>query len=128
MPPKNKPKRNQLENGFDDLDPMAILLRERSKGSEVYRQGTLVGIAIGGLFLIGGVVSLLLGVTGTIEWIVTGGGIESRLSNAAPGAFISLLGAIILWRYKPIVHDDLDIKSDGDSKKISHSVKHKMSH
>ncbi|HEV7427868.1 MAG TPA: hypothetical protein VGQ46_16045 [Thermoanaerobaculia bacterium] len=74
-----------------------------------------MGIIIGALFLVGGVVTLLLGVSGSIEWVLKGGGIESKLSNAAPGVFIALLGAIVLWRYKPVVKKHLNVNGDSSS-------------
>lgn len=95
------------------VDPRLIkMLESRSRGSRTYFVGTLMGISVGAIVCISGFVLCILGLSGTIEWIFEAADFKSRISNASPGVFFALLGAIILWRYKPKVTDRLRMGPD----------------
>lgn len=66
-----------------------------------YRIGIIMGISVGALFLVAGFVLCLLGLTGTIEWLIQGGSFTSRLTNASPGALFAVVGLVVIVRYKP---------------------------
>jgi hypothetical protein len=73
----------------------------RTNDDGSYLIGTVMGISVGAIFCLSGFVIVILGFTGSIEWIVKGANFSSKITNAGPGVFFALLGAIILWRYKP---------------------------
>lgn len=100
MANKSKKKPNG-KNGWLSL-PTSVLESAGYK-SRTYRLELLTGQGIGGLVLVGGIILSLLGISGSIEWLVEAGGITSKLTNASPGIVIALIGAAILWRYKPHV-------------------------
>src|SRR5881394_107971 len=98
----NKSKKNPNgKNGWLSL-PTSVLESAGYK-SRTYRIAVLIGQSIGGLALLGGIILSLLGISGSIEWLVEAGGVTSKLTNASPGIVIAIIGAAILWRYKPHV-------------------------
>jgi hypothetical protein len=94
-------KKSSGNDGWLSL-PTSVLESAGYK-SRTYRIGFLTGQGIGGLVLLGGIILSLLGISGSIEWLVEAGGITSKLTNASPGIVIAIIGAVILWRYKPHV-------------------------
>ena len=66
-----------------------------------YPPGNVLGIILGGTLGIAGVVLLILGLSGSIEWILQAGTLSSRLVNASPGVAVSFMGMLIVWRYRP---------------------------
>lgn len=92
------------------------ILIERAK---TYRYAILLGISVGAVFCASGFVLALLGLAGAIEFFFEAGGIKARLANASPGAIFALLGMLVIWRYKPKMHDDLSTQGrpteDADS-------------
>jgi len=60
-------------------------------------------MGIGVLFLLAGFALCVLGLTGTIEFLIETAGFKARLLNGTPGAFFGLLGLLLMWRYKPKV-------------------------
>ncbi len=95
---KKKPKGN---DGWLSL-PTGVLNSVDYK-SRTYRYGLLAGLSFGMLMVVGGVVLSIMGVAGSIEWVVTGKDFSGKLTNASPGVILTVLGMIILWRYKPHV-------------------------
>ena len=72
-----------------------------SSHDRAYREGIIIGLSIGALCLVFGFVLIILGVSGSIDWFVEAGGIKSKMINATPGSVFSLIGLMILWKYKP---------------------------
>lgn len=66
-----------------------------------YKTGSIIGIIMGSTICLAGLTLILLGLTGSIEWIVKVGTFSSKLVNASPGAFFSVIGLIIIVVYKP---------------------------
>lgn len=66
-----------------------------------YKTVLIIGVVMGGLFMVAGVILYFLGLNGNIEWFFETAGVKSRLMNASPGAFFALAGFLIIWRYKP---------------------------
>jgi hypothetical protein len=81
-----------------------------------YRVGIIMGISVGALFLVAGFILCLLGLSGTIEWLVKGGGFTSRLTNASPGALFAVVGLIVVIRYKP----KITAQTQTDTQKATH--------
>lgn len=84
-------------------------------GNRTYRIGIIVGQCFGGVACLGGLLLILLGLSGHIEWILQAGALSSRLANASPGALFAVIGLVILWRYKPIVRDHLLVRPGSQS-------------
>ena len=95
----------------ESLRVLAEVAKARS-GERTYFWGTMLGIAAGAIFCLSGFVMTVLGLAGSIDWIVEVGAFQSRLANAGPGAFFALLGMIILWRYKPRIKETLELQGD----------------
>jgi hypothetical protein len=72
-----------------------------------YFLGTNIGIILGALLCAGGFVLTILGLAGSVNWIIKFNGISSRLTNASPGVFFAILGMILVWRFKPKVTDEI---------------------
>ena len=72
-----------------------------SRGSRTYQIGVLLGLTVGAVLTLLGVVLCVVGITGSIEWIVNGKGWGSKLANASPGVFFAVMGFLILVWYKP---------------------------
>lgn len=108
MPPRRKRHK--------DLDPELVSAFVKASKLKDLRKtiylGTLLGVVIGGILCLCGFVLCLLGLTGTVGWLVETRSFSSRLSNASPGAFFAFLGMIILWRYKPTVRERTEFTPD----------------
>jgi hypothetical protein len=98
---KKSKKKSKGNDGWLSL-PTGVLNSVDYK-SRTYRYGLLAGLSFGMLMVVGGVVLSIMGVAGSIEWVVTGKDFSSKLTNASPGVILTVLGMIILWRYKPHV-------------------------
>lgn len=66
---------------------------------------SLLGMLIGFAFCIAGFAAAVMGLTGSIEWVMGGQNFSSRLSNATPGALFAICGLVVLWRYRPSMTD-----------------------
>ena len=63
---------------------------------------SIAGLVVGLLCVIGGVVLLLLGVTGSVSWTMKLLGTESKLADASPGAVLFVVGLyfVFVTRYR----------------------------
>lgn len=95
------------ESAISDL---VKLLESHPPTIRSFREGNLFGMFVGSLALLGGFVSSLLGLTGSVEWFFKSGSISMKLLNASPGAIFSVIGFIIMLRYKPRVKTEIEIK------------------
>ncbi len=105
-----KNKKNTIEIDTKTVEILSDLVKNRSE-TKAYLWATLIGLLTGTFFSISGFIITVMGLTGSIEWILEGSNFKSKLSNAGPGVFFALLGFFILWRYKPIIQDRLELKS-----------------
>ncbi len=55
------------------------------------------GSIIGFICILFGVVLLILGITGSVDWNIKTIGIESSLTNAAPGVVLIIVGFLIIF-------------------------------
>lgn len=81
-------------------------MKKTDYAGKTYRIAIIIGQATGIIFLCGGILLMLLGVTGAINIIVSKGTLEAKLINAAPGVVVALFGAIIIMRYKPNISSE----------------------
>ncbi len=58
---------------------------------------SLAGLVLGLACVIGGIVLFLHGVTGSTSWTTTFIGGKSKVSDAAPGAVLFIVGLFIVW-------------------------------
>jgi hypothetical protein len=72
-----------------------------SPGVRTYQRTVIFGQIVGAVLILVGVAVSIAGVSGSIDWIVNGVGWGSKLTNASPGVFFSLLGFLIFMRSKP---------------------------
>ena len=92
------------------ISELVKLLESHPPTIRSFREGNLFGMFVGALALLGGFVSSLLGLTGSVEWFLTYESISMKLLNASPGAIFSVIGFIIMLRYKPRVKTEIEIK------------------
>jgi hypothetical protein len=85
------------------------------KGSRTFHIAIILGISIGAFCLILGFIIIILGISGSIEWVFEAGGFTSKLANAGPGVVFAIIGLIIIWRYKPKVTRRITTKPIKDS-------------
>ncbi len=101
---KEKEEKNNIK-----IEPLISLAKQRSKGNRTYRTGTILGITIGGLFALAGFTLCILGLSGSIEWLVEAASFKAKITNASPGVVFAAMGMVILWRYKPVVRDRMSL-------------------
>jgi len=87
-----------------------------------FREGSLFGMVVGAVVLLGGFSTFFLSLSGTVEWIFEAGSISSKLINASPGVVFSIIGLLIMWRYKPKVRTDIEIKINKSFSKINPDI------
>jgi hypothetical protein len=58
---------------------------------------SLLGLIFGAACILGGLILFINGVAGTTNWTVEALGLTSRLNDAAPGAVLVAVGALIVW-------------------------------
>lgn len=56
-----------------------------------------LGLLVGVLCILGGLVLLLHGVAGSVSWTTKLLGLESTLSDAAPGALLFIVGSFVVF-------------------------------
>lgn len=110
------------KNGSDGWRSLpAGVLKSAGYKSRTYRYGLLTGQGIGGAVLLAGIVLSLLGISGSIEWLVEAGDISSKVTNASPGIVIALIGAALVWHYKPNVsHETTFDRSSASPRSVAH--------
>jgi hypothetical protein len=89
------------------------ILRNARHDAQTYRLGIIIGQVVGGLAFLGGAGLAFAGLSGNVEWLVTGIGFSSKLTNASPGVVFAVAGIIIMWRYKPRMRDNISFDGDG---------------
>ena len=57
-------------------------------------KGRNIGLSI----ILLGVALMLLGVTGAADLVLSGAGLKVKLSNAAPGIILMVIGLVVIWR------------------------------
>jgi len=113
-----------INHGDSEISDIVKLLESHPATIRSFRTGNLFGMFIGGLALLGGFASFLLGLTGSIDWIFKSVSISMRMINASPGAIFSVIGFVIMLRYKPRVKSEIEIRIN-ESKKANTSAEHK---
>lgn len=98
------------------------LIDKRQQGLEAYKFGIIFGLVIGGLLCLLGVVLLLMGFAGSIEWLVEAPGIKSKLINASPGIVLSVMGLVILIVYRPRGKEKLSVTNNSYEHDIDYAV------
>lgn len=58
---------------------------------------SLAGLGLGLACVVGGIILFTMGIGGSINWIVETEGFHSSLVNAAPGAVLFVVGALVAW-------------------------------
>jgi hypothetical protein len=58
---------------------------------------SLAGLVLGLVCVIGGIILFLHGVTGSTSWTAKFIGLESNISDAAPGAILFIVGLFVVW-------------------------------
>jgi hypothetical protein len=58
---------------------------------------SLAGLALGLACIVGGIVLFFHGVAGTSSWVGEFIGVQSKLSDAAPGTVLFVVGLLIVW-------------------------------
>ncbi len=63
---------------------------------------SIAGLTLGLVCMVGGIALFVLGVTGAADWYTNIWGAESRISQAAPGAILFIVGlfVVLFTRYK----------------------------
>lgn len=79
----------------------------KSDLEKIYSKGLAMGFGTGILFMVSGMILLILGVTGSIAISAETDTVRATITNASPGVFLSLLGAIITWRFKPKIRHEI---------------------
>ena len=68
---------------------------------------SILGMALGAVCIVGGFVLFIHGIKGSSNWVVKILGLESNISDAAPGAILFLVGllTVVVTRYAATVRD-----------------------
>lgn len=78
--------------------------------ADTYRHVLLLGAAAGVILAFMGLALCLAGLSGSVDWFVSGPGWQSRLTNASPGIVVMFLGVVVLLRYKPKIKYNYDMR------------------
>lgn len=91
---------------------------EHSRGHDIlaksYRTGSVTGVVTGAVLSLSGVVLLILGLSGSIDWIVQVAGLSSRLVNASPGVIVTIAGLAVMVKFKPKVRYTYEVTARPD--------------
>lgn len=68
-----------------------------SKLARLQLMYSLAGLVLGFACIMGGIVLFFHGVTGTSSWVGGFLGVESKLSDAAPGTVLFVVGLLVVW-------------------------------
>lgn len=100
-----------LSSCRDEIDP-SIANTPFGMLSLIMEFITVFAIIIGGyVLIITGVIVLLLGLSGNIEWVMEAAGFTSRLVNASPGIIMIVAGTYLVSKGKI----DVNAKKNQDS-------------
>jgi hypothetical protein len=58
---------------------------------------SLAGLGLGLVCIVGGFILFIMGISGSINWVVKAEGFSSQLVNAAPGAVLFVVGVLVAW-------------------------------
>ncbi|HEY0074402.1 MAG TPA: hypothetical protein VGB77_09890 [Abditibacteriaceae bacterium] len=81
------------------ITPSRIPNRDRELWRDTVRYQfiySLVGLLLGLVSMIGGIILFLHGVTGSTSWVAKGLGLQSSISDAAPGAILFIVGLFVI--------------------------------
>lgn len=86
-----------------DIEGQALDSRTIARILKAEEQGHRTGRTAGFLLTVTGLVLIILGFSGSVNWIVEFKGFTSRLTNATPGVFLVVVGAVLLVFSRPSV-------------------------
>ncbi len=97
----SKPRQVTLRVNQTDISPDTDVMLQRDLARFQFYY-SIAGLILGLLCMIGGITLFVLGVTGASDWYTNIWGAESRISQAAPGAILFIIGlfVVIFTRYK----------------------------
>lgn len=101
---------NRRLDGAPEVERFLRALETHPAMIRTYREGSWFGMVVGALLLLGGFVMTVMGLSGTSEWIIESMSLRARLVNASPGAVFAIIGMVLMFRYKPKVKTDIEIK------------------
>ncbi|MCG8053270.1 MAG: hypothetical protein JAZ15_18900 [Candidatus Thiodiazotropha endolucinida] len=101
-----------MNDNNENHDLLVELEKQRTK---TVVAGTLIPQLSGLICVIGGVVLLLLGITGTTSILVESGDFKANLLNASPGVVLLLIGFLIIFVSIPKQRSYTEINKDGIS-------------
>jgi hypothetical protein len=81
-----------------------------SQDSRTYHKGVIIGLTVGGVVFIAGFILCILGLAGTVEILLEGGGLKARLVNGSPGVAFAFLGMIVMWKFKPKITQNTKVE------------------
>ncbi len=70
---------------------------EYEECEDTEEDNSVIGLVVGLFCILLGVVLLIIGVTGLINWSFAFGGINSSLTNASPGVLLMIIGLLIIY-------------------------------
>lgn len=96
---RKTPRYHRAGSTYVAPDSDAMLQRDLARFQFYY---SIAGLILGLLCMIGGIALFILGVTGAADWYTNIWGAESRISQAAPGAILFIIGlfVVLFTRYK----------------------------
>jgi hypothetical protein len=97
------PKKPGVRREYDDVQGIIVMPHD-VRDPEVWREATRyqliyssAGLVLGLVCIIGGVILFLHGVTGATSWTAKVIGLQSNISDAAPGAVLFIVGLFIVF-------------------------------
>jgi len=75
---------------------------QRELARNEYAHG-MTGLIIGGLCVLLGAILCLAGVVGSTSWMAKAAGLESKISDAAPGVILFIVGILIVFITRPVI-------------------------
>jgi hypothetical protein len=88
----------------DPRDFMHLIVVPPGVGDKVWERATayqfwysVLGLVVGIVCVVGGIILFVHGVAGKTSWTASVIGLNSQLTDAAPGSIFGILGLFIIW-------------------------------
>lgn len=82
----------------DELDPSIVNTTFGLTALKYEFVLALLSLISGFTMIIAGIVLMILGLSGNVEWIVQAADFQSRLINASPGLVLTFAGSLLVWK------------------------------
>jgi hypothetical protein len=97
-PPHRKTPPHDFANLLDKIEIPFFAVDEVWKKAAQYQFWySVLGLIVGTICVVGGIILFIHGIVGRTSWTASVLGMNSQLTDAAPGSIFGILGLFIIW-------------------------------